>query len=209
MAGISLGIARKSEDESDRLRTPVADRIRVLFCCKHSQGCRVASLVYVVVTLETTMTTHSEAYKKAERQYKEIKENLKTSFREVKSPVFRHYVDRYFSDNVVNVFSCWLMRSSRNNTYFHAVLICFDDQSGNPIVRLYWTPAADDIIYGLRRMYTNGGNDPFLDQGQLLLDVANTNAMGLNGYVRRRFRNGTVKAKVRAFFTFIKQMVFG
>lgn len=155
------------------------------------------------------MTTHEEAYVKAEKQYKEIKENLKKVFKEIKNPVFRYYVDQYFGDSIVNVFSCWRWRSVYNNTYFHVVLICTDDQAGNPVVKLYWTPAADDVIYGLRRMYTNGGNDPRMDLTQMLLDSGSRDAMKLDGYVRRRFRKGTMKAHVRAFFSFIKNKLFG
>lgn len=157
----------------------------------------------------STMTmSYKDRYNSAKSVYKERKGQLAhLGFREVKDSMYRHHAKKNYSGFVVATFSCW-RKKLENRGYVHVILLCLLDDNDNPKVYIYTRGAFDPILYGLRNWYLDGGDadsDDVIEHVERMGHLTDAD----ESFVRPRFRQGTVKAHVRAFFQMFKDMFSG
>lgn len=162
-----------------------------------------------------------------ERRFNEARQFLvDNGFYLIKHPVVIHHLLKDFSDYEVYQYRFYIKPTGAD--FVHVALIETRNEdvihSWDPEIifpsfslQVRYTCAADDLLYGLRVKFNNGGSkDPFEDiaeiqeliksikKDRLSPDVHYAAIRNHPRYVRSRFKHGRFKAKLRATIIMLK-----
>lgn len=115
-----------------------------------------------------------------------------------------HHMLKDFDDYDVTRHKFYILPVGKD--FLHVAVIEHEYGDGKLGVQIRYTCAADDLLYGLRTKYQNGGsedNEDDIKEIETLIELGNLK--GQARFVRKRFRHGRTKAKVRAFFVMVTE----
>ena len=91
--------------------------------------------------------------------------------------------------------------------FIHVALVEHEYGKDGLAIQVRYTCAGDDLLYGLSTKYKSGGSK---DNGDDIAEIDRLIASGdlrdEERYVRKRFKHGRAKAKIRAFFVMMRDV---
>lgn len=119
--------------------------------------------------------------------------------------VVKHHMRKDFEEYDVTRDRFYIMPVGQD--FLHAALVEHEYGVGGVAVQIRYTCAGDDLLFGLKTKYKSGGSsDNSEDIARLNSLIASGNLRDDERYVRKRFKHGRHKAKVRAFVVMMKDM---
>lgn len=136
--------------------------------------------------------------------FKEVCAELRTKgFLMVTHPIVKHHLMKDFEDYDVTNARFYIKQVGSD--YLHVAVIEHTTAQASTAVQLRYSCAGDDLLYGLRVKFNSGGNnDNKLDLSLLGFLSVYKSLTGESRYIRKRFRHGRTKAKVRALFVYLR-----
>lgn len=93
------------------------------------------------------------------------------------------------------------------NDFLHVALVEHEYGNSCLAVQIRYTCAGDDLLFGLRTKYNSGGsknNNDDIDEINRLIESGSLH--NEERYIKKRFRQGRFKAKLRAFVVMVKDI---
>ncbi len=119
--------------------------------------------------------------------------------------VVKHHMRKDFEEYDVTRDRFYIMPVGQD--FLHVALVEHEYGVDGVAVQIRYTCAGDDLLFGLKTKYKSGGsNDNSEDIARLNSLIASGNLRDDERYVRKRFKHGRHKAKVRAFVVMMKDM---
>ena len=119
--------------------------------------------------------------------------------------VVKHHMRKDFEEYDVTRDRFYILPVGQD--FLHVALVEHDNALGRIGVQIRYTCAGDDLLFGLKTKYKSGGSkDNSVDIAEIDRLIASGALYNEERYVRKRFRHGRHKAKVRAFFVMMKEM---
>lgn len=135
--------------------------------------------------------------------FQEAREYFKAKgFYLINHVVVIHHMLKDFCDYDITRYRFYILPVG--NDFLHIAIIEHEYGLGKKGVQIRYTCAGDDLLYGLRTKYQSGGsvnNEDDIKEIEHL--IAQGNLKDHERYVRKRFRHGRAKAKLRAFIVMI------
>ncbi len=119
--------------------------------------------------------------------------------------VVKHHMRKDFEEYDVTRDRFYIMPVGQD--FLHVALVEHEYGVDGVAVQIRYTCAGDDLLFGLKTKYKSGGSsDNSEDIARLNSLIASGNLRDDERYVRKRFKHGRHKAKVRAFVVMMKDM---
>lgn len=116
-----------------------------------------------------------------------------------------HHLRKDFTDYDV-IRDRFLIKPIRKD-FLHVALVQHEYGLEGEAVQIRYTCAGDDLLYGLRTKFTSGGAQNNMKDIDEILDLAASgNLRTHERYIRKRFRHGRSKAKLRALLVMVKEV---
>lgn len=144
----------------------------------------------------------SLSFNKARALFKEL------DFYLIAHPVVLHHLRKEFKD--YDVLNDRFYIKQVGNDFLHVAIIEHQCGRDGIAVQIRYTCAGDDLLYGLHIKFNSGGainNQENVNEITAITERGNLKYHGR--YVRKRFRHGRTKAKIRAFIIMIKDLWAG
>lgn len=119
--------------------------------------------------------------------------------------VVKHHMRKDFEEYDVTQDRFFILPVGKD--FIHVALVEHEYGKDGLAVQVRYTCAGDDLLYGLSTKYKSGGSK---DNGDDIAEIDRLIASGdlrdEERYVRKRFKHGRAKAKIRAFFVMMRDV---
>ncbi len=119
--------------------------------------------------------------------------------------VVKHHMRKDFEEYDVTQDRFFILPVGKD--FLHVALVEHEYGKDGLAVQVRYTCAGDDLLYGLSTKYKSGGSK---DNGDDIAEIDRLIASGdlrdEERYVRKRFKHGRAKAKIRAFFVMMRDV---
>ena len=119
--------------------------------------------------------------------------------------VVKHHMRKDFEEYDVTQDRFYILPVGKD--FLHVALVEHEYGKDGLAVQVRYTCAGDDLLFGLKTKYKSGGSkDNSEDIAEIDRLIASGDLSTDERYVRKRFRHGKTKAKVRAFLVMMKDV---
>lgn len=119
--------------------------------------------------------------------------------------VVKHHMRKDFEEYDVTQDRFFILPVGKD--FLHVAVVEHEYGKDGLAVQVRYTCAGDDLLYGLSTKYKSGGSK---DNGDDIAEIDRLIASGdlrdEERYVRKRFKHGRAKAKIRAFFVMMRDV---
>jgi hypothetical protein len=124
-------------------------------------------------------------------------------FYRITHPVVLHHLRKEFQQYEVNKDYFYIYPVEQD--FIHVALVEYDTPTNEVRLQIRYSCAGDDLLYGLRIKFTNGGSEDPQDDLVDILRWMNLESVRVHPhYIRKRFRHGRFQAKLRALLVYLK-----
>lgn len=90
--------------------------------------------------------------------------------------------------------------------FLHIAVVEHEYGCDNTAIQIRYTCAGDDLLYGLQPKFNSGGSTDYEEDLTTVNDLVDSGNLRTHPrYVRKRFRHGRTKAKLRALIVMFKE----
>ena len=119
--------------------------------------------------------------------------------------VVKHHMRKDFEEYDVTQDRFYILPVGKD--FLHVALIEYEYGMGGTAVQIRYACAGDDLLFGLRTKYNSGGSkDNSEDITEIDKLIASGDLRSDERYIRKRFKHGRAKAKIRAFFVMMRDL---
>lgn len=137
-------------------------------------------------------------------------DEARTYFREkgfyyIAHMVVKHHMRKDFEEYDVTRDRFYILPVGKD--FLHVAVIEHEYGKDGIAVQIRYTCAGDDLLFGLRTKYNSGGSkDNSEDVAEIERLIASGDLRDEERYIRKRFKHGRFKAKLRAFVVMMKDI---
>lgn len=129
----------------------------------------------------------------------------KMGFYYIAHTVVKHHMRKDFEEYDVTRDRFYILPVGKD--FLHVALVEHEYGKDGIAVQIRYTCAGDDLLFGLKTKYNSGGS---IDNSEDIAEIGRLIASGdlrdNERYIRKRFKHGRHKAKVRAFIVMMKDI---